>query len=81
MGEYLTFEKMITPVVIQVIFWIGVVAFVIFGLISLFSGAFLAGLGMIILGPLVIRIECELVILLFRAYDRLHEISANTRKG
>jgi len=81
MGEYLTFEKMIAPVVIQVIFWIGVVGVVIAGLLTLFSSSFLAGLATIILGPLVIRIYCEILLVFFRILDNLREINANTRKS
>jgi hypothetical protein len=81
MGEYLTFEKMIAPVVIQVIFWIGVVGVVIAGLVTLFSSSFLAGLATIILGPLVIRIYCEILLVFFRILDNLREINANTRKS
>jgi hypothetical protein len=81
MGEYLTFDKMIAPVVIQVLFWIGVVFIVIAGLISLFSGAFLTGLAMIILGPIVVRVYCEVLLVFFRILDNLREININTRKG
>ena len=81
MGEYLTFDKMIAPVVIQVLFWIGVVFIVIAGLISLFSGAFLAGLAMIILGPIAVRVYCEVLLVFFRILDNLREINVNTRKG
>ena len=84
MHDYLTFEKMIAPILIQVIFWIGVVVVVLSGIVTLFSAGFqgvIAGLLIIIVGPLVVRIYCELLIVLFRIYDHVREIRDNTAKG
>ncbi len=80
-GEFLAFRRMVTPTVIQVIFWIGVVLCVLSALGNLYLG--LRGMGIfyilfalftIILGPLLVRVWCELTILLFRIYDTLQEI-------
>lgn len=65
MNEYLTFRRMITPVFIQVIFWIAVVAIVIAGIVQLGQGA-VEGILVILLGPLVARIYAELLIVIFR---------------
>jgi hypothetical protein len=84
MGEFLTFQKMITPIVIQIIFWILVVVVVIAGIVALFSGGIqgvLTGLVMIILGPVIVRIYCELIILWFRIYEQLNDIKQNTQKS
>jgi hypothetical protein len=82
MGDFLRFETMITPVVIQVIFWIAVVIVIIAGIVQLTNGgwAVLTGLLTIILGPLVARIYCELVIVFFRINDHLRAIQHNTEK-
>ena len=89
MGEFLSFRKMITPTIIQVIFLLGVVSY---GLVALgfmisitaskgFLG-FVTGLvgGIIIfaLGALMVRIWCELLILLFKIYDELVAIRTGT---
>jgi hypothetical protein len=81
MGDFLRFETMITPAVIQVIFWIAVVVTVIGGFIELFQGGWgvIRGLLTIILGPLVARIYCELIILWFRIHDHLRQIEHNTQ--
>lgn len=90
MREFLTFRKMITPSFIQVIFWIGVAVCVIYGLVAIVSGAsspfggstlVLAGVFMILLGPLFIRIWCELLIVLFRMNDTLTEIGEHLQRG
>ena len=80
MNEFLSFRKYITPVAIQVIFWIMVAAAVISGLAAIAQGK-VAGLFMLVLGPIMARIYCEVTILAFRAYDVLVQIQKNTAKG
>ncbi|MCP1728185.1 hypothetical protein J2T60_002185 [Natronospira proteinivora] len=77
MQEYLTFKKMITPAFIQIIFWIGVAGIVIAGLLAMDQSVF-GGLLGIVVGLLVWRIYCELMLILFKIYERLGEISNNT---
>ncbi|KAB8130783.1 DUF4282 domain-containing protein [Gracilibacillus oryzae] len=83
MQKFLSFDKMITPTIIKVVFWIGVAITVISGLgtmiagfSSFYGGGFqvFTGLLMIIIGPLVVRIYCELLILMFKMYDALQDI-------
>lgn len=74
MKDILSFKKMITPVIIEVIFYVGVLFIVAGGLIALFRHQYLTGIFMIIVCPVIIRIICELMILTFRIYDRLTEI-------
>ena len=87
MNDFLAFRKMITPLIIQIIFWIGVAICVLSGLITVISGVasdfgggaqVLRGLLIIILGPLGVRIYCELLIIVFRIHDRLVDIKDNT---
>lgn len=87
--ELLGFRQMITPLIIQVLFWIGVVVCVIAGLSSIVGGAasqyggggrVLAGVLTLLLGPLVVRVYCELLIVLFRVRDLLEDIKSNTAK-
>ena len=78
-GDFFSFRTMITPIIIQVIFWLGVVGCVIMGLGSLVGGRALYGLVLLVVGPIIVRIECELLILLFRIHDALQEIRASKR--
>lgn len=89
MDDFLKFRKMITPAIIQVLFWVGVVGCVIAGLVTIgysfdsYSGGvgvFLSGLMILILGPVGVRISCELLILFFRMNDTLTEIKDNLAK-
>jgi hypothetical protein len=77
--DFLMFRKMITPVVIQVIFWLGLVAVLVLGLLAMSENA-VQGLLMLLVGPLFLRIYCELLILFFRINDNLDEIRENTRR-
>jgi Domain of unknown function (DUF4282) len=81
MGDFLRFETMITPAVIQIIFWIAVVIAVIAGFVEMFQGGFavITGLLTIILGPLAARIYCEIIIIFFRINEHLREIQRNTQ--
>lgn len=87
--ELMSFRRMITPIIIQILFWIGVVLCVIAGLVEIGQGAagqygggslVLKGLLTLLLGPIVVRIYCELLILFFRMNDTLTEIRDNMQK-
>ncbi|MGR9048676.1 DUF4282 domain-containing protein [Halobacillus faecis] len=81
--KFLSFDNMITPTILKVVFWIGVGLSVLAGIITMISGfnayygggyQVFSGLLMIILGPLVVRIYCELLILAFKMYEVMQEI-------
>lgn len=73
MQDYLSFRKMVTPAFIQIIFWIGVVVIIVGGLFAM-DQSIPAGLFGILVGLLVWRIYCELMLILFKIYERLGEI-------
>ena len=83
MKDFLNFKQMITPMFIRIIFIIGVALCVISGLVMIVSGAksefgggglVLTGVLYMFLGPLVCRIYCELLIVIFRILDELTAI-------
>ncbi|MDP9357992.1 MAG: DUF4282 domain-containing protein [Chloroflexota bacterium] len=73
MEEFLTFRRMTAPALIQVVFWVGVVAVVLYGLKATEDGPVL---GVLITAgsALLLRIWCELLILFFRMYETLTSI-------
>ena len=90
MWDFLTFRKMLTPIVIQILFWVGVVACILGGIGAILVGIAridrvpeLIGIGILVVvfGPPVMRIYCEWLIVLFRINDTLTEIMHNTRRG
>jgi len=94
--DLLVFRTMISPLIIQFVFWLGVVGCILFGGFTLITGIGLLvdgrapagfaliqgflGIAIILFGPLVVRINCELPILMFRIYDTLKDIHAATEK-
>ena len=87
--DFIKFRKMITPAIIQVLFWVGAVMSVLVGLVAMASSfgrygggaaVFLGGFFIIILGPVVVRIYCELLILFFRMNETLTEIKNGLAK-
>ena len=56
--------------------WLGIVAVVVGGIWQMTAGgwAILIGLVSIVLGILLVRVYCEIIILLFRIYDSLRNI-------
>lgn len=93
MKKYLNFDVMITPTIIKILFWIGVAASLLGGIIFFFSGlatmfsgfrgAFFGGLFTMIsgvfiavFGVLVSRIYCELIIVVFKALEKLTSIDS-----
>jgi hypothetical protein len=70
----MNFDKMITPMIIKVIFWISVVLTVLGGLLSLGGENAIAGVFLILFGPLVARIYAELLLVLFQVHSRMNDI-------
>lgn len=79
-SDFFSFEKLITPTVIKIVYWIGLVAIVLGGLFSFFQMISIDGLtalltlvGMLI-GLLFWRVLCEGIIVGFNMLARLTEI-------
>jgi hypothetical protein len=81
--DFLTFRRMIVPLIIQVIFWIGTGLSLLTGVlvwidVTTKQGAPLVGLIAFVvcaaLGTLLVRIACELLIVVFRINDALTDI-------
>jgi hypothetical protein len=87
MKDFFSFRTMITPIIIQIIFWVGVALCVIFGIGYMFIGARyygsaapLYGIMILIFGPLAVRIYCEILIIFFRINETLTEIKHDLDK-
>jgi hypothetical protein len=80
-SDFFAFRTMITPVIIQIIFWVGVALCIIIGLGAIFVGSRYGegggpvwGILIIIFGPILVRIYCEVLIVFFRINETLTEI-------
>lgn len=78
-----TFDKFLTPSLIRIIYWIGIISVVIASLGTIFTAFSFAGGGikqvfagviMLIFGIIFWRVMCEGIILSFKIYERLTEI-------
>ena len=84
MSDFWAFRTMVTPVIIQILFWIGAILCLITGAIMVIYGAnhFQEGQGpylwkgmlIFVLGPLGVRVYCEILIIFFRINETLTEI-------
>lgn len=81
MSDFWAFRTMVTPVIIQVLFWVGVIVCIIAGLVMIGMGIklpgdqmVLKGVLLVILGPLGVRVYCEILIVFFRINETLTEI-------
>ncbi|MBO8168798.1 MAG: DUF4282 domain-containing protein [Thermoanaerobacteraceae bacterium] len=84
MQDFINFNKMITPAIIKIIFWIGVGLSVLMGLGQILAGLSMRfggglqvfiGLGTLLVGPLFTRVYCEILIVLFKMHETLQQIN------
>jgi len=83
--DFLKFRLFITPVFVQILFWIEVVLFLAAG-IAIMSISFdyggpsdwqiVTGVFLILLGPVFARVWCERLAVQFRSYEELKSINA-----
>lgn len=82
-SDFASFEKLIAPSVVKIVYWIGLVFIAVSGIVGFF-GAFLSGYGSTfhallvlvgaIVGLLLWRVFCEIYIVVFGIFERLGEI-------
>jgi hypothetical protein len=75
MNEYLTFDKFITPVIIQIIFWVMLALIVLGSLWTMTQyGGAITGLIALLLGPILLRVYMEILIVFFKILEELQDI-------
>jgi hypothetical protein len=81
--EFLSFDKMITPTIIKVVYYILLVVsiltslgIIITGFNMPFGGGLQVFLGLIslVLSPLFVRVYCEILIIVFKINEKLYDI-------
>ncbi len=74
--DFLFLDKMITPTIITVIYWVLSVLVILFGFITMFRGGFavLTGLLTVIIGPVIVRMYCEIVIVFFKINENIKKL-------
>ena len=76
MKAFLNYEYMITPGVLKILSYIGMVLAVLVGLFTAFTAEFLTGIGTAILGPIIVRIYAELMLIVFELHKELKKIAS-----
>lgn len=83
-NKFLFFDSMITPKIIQLIFWISAGLFILGSFGIMIAGGtfwtFLLALLVIILGPLLVRVWCEILIVKFKINENLQYLKDNLRQ-
>ena len=84
LGEFLAFRRFATPVLVQIAFWVGALVFLVIGINTIeaadrgwagTNGAMVwAGVLTIFLGPVVLRIAGELILVVFRINEQVQEL-------
>ncbi len=80
MKELLLFRRMITPVLIQIFFWIAILWCVIYGFIAMFQTGFFHGLLILVGGSLMARVYAEIILLFFKINDNVKDIKDTVSK-
>ena len=78
------FDTMLTPKIITIVYWILLVVVIITGFGTMFGfgvdgftfGSFIKGIIGIVIGVLLVRIWCELLIVLFKINENVQKIAA-----
>src|SRR5690606_7162927 len=79
MKSYFLFDLMLTPKIVIALHLIGFVLIVLGGLGAMFQGELmgvLIGFGTLLFGPVVLRLSCETVMVIFKLHENLHRISS-----
>ncbi len=76
MKAFLNYEYMITPGVLKILSYIAMVIAFIAGLFTAFTVQLWEGLGVAILGPIIVRIYAELMLVIFELHKEIKKIAA-----
>lgn len=79
MRDILFFDKMLTPLFINVVYWVLLALVLLAGLNSIFGGGItftglIVGLITICIGAFLVRVWCELMLVMFKMNEALQEI-------
>ena len=75
MQDLLGFDKMVTPIIIRILYFLGLLGVLVAAVVSLFQGRILPAIAILVFGAIMVRVYSELLILLFRIHDNLVSIN------
>jgi len=74
MWDILTFRKMLTPSLLQLLFWLGMLMFIVNGILTIIHQQPLLALGWLIAAPLALRVIVELMMCFFAINNQLNSL-------
>ena len=74
MKEFLTYKTMVTPGIVKVLSYIGMVVALIAGLLAMAVDP-LTGIATAILGPIAVRIYAEVMLIMFEIHGELKKLN------
>lgn len=83
MQKFLTFDEMVTPAIILIVYWI-VIALIVIGALSTLAGgfwSFVMGVVAAAVGAILWRVACEMMLIVFRIHGQLADLVRNTTPG
>ncbi len=82
MQEFISFDRMVTPVLIKIIYWLATIVVVIVGLAFFGMEDYgpVSGVLVLIFGPIAVRVYAEMLIVLFKISESLVSIRDNQNK-
>ena len=72
--DFLTFRRMLIPYLVQCLFWITVLGCIAMAIFNFYHGLIVPGLTILIIGPIITRLICEYIVVLFEINDTLLDI-------
>ena len=81
MGSFLSFDLMITPSIMKIVYIVGSIVIALGALVAMFTGGvpgFFAGLIGGAIALVYFRVLCELMVLFFKMHEELKQIRTNT---
>ncbi|HYA37929.1 MAG TPA: DUF4282 domain-containing protein [Candidatus Methylomirabilis sp.] len=76
MRNLISFDTLMTPTFIHVFYWLGIAVAVLAAVGPILGGGIVKGLLIMVVGPILVRVGCEVLIVLFRINDNLAAIRA-----
>ena len=74
MKEFLNYETMVTPGIVKILSYIGMVVALIAGLLAMAVDP-LTGIATAILGPIAVRIYAEVMLIMFEIHGELKKLN------
>jgi len=81
------FDKLMMPELIKIVLWVGYMLSILLGIFYIIAGVtssaaggifVLAGIVVIIIGPITVRVFCEFMILIYRINQGIQALAPNT---